>query len=154
MTIESSRSTRLPRSLGVAVLAAALLLASCGDADETATEAGQEVDAATQSISVVSAEEANTIIESAPADLVVLDVRTQDEYDEGHLAGAVMVDFYAADFADQLATLDPTVPYVVYCRSGNRSGQAREMMNELGFLDVRDVEGGIISWTAAGLPTE
>lgn len=135
---------------------AALLLASCGD-DAATPAATQDADLAAApagSIRVVSPEEAKATIDAAPADLVVLDVRTPEEYDEAHLADAVLVDFYAADFADQLAALDPTVPYVLYCRSGNRSGQARQMMADLAFQDVSDIDGGITSWLAAGLPTE
>lgn len=155
---QPQRSARLKRSRHtiVATLAAtALLLTACSEAEtSTAAESGNAAAAPAGSIRVVTPEEAKATIDTSPADLVVLDVRTQEEYDEGHLANAVLVDFYAADFADQLAALDPTVPYVLYCRSGNRSGQAREMMSDLGFVDVSDVDGGITSWTAAGLPTE
>jgi len=64
-----------------------------------------------------------------------------------------MIDFYEDDFADQIADLDPDVPYLVYCRSGNRSGQTAAIMEELGFADVSDVDGGIVSWFDSGLPT-
>lgn len=85
-------------------------------------------------------------------DVIVLDVRTPEEFADGHLEGAVMIDFYSPDFADQLGELDPTKSYVLYCRSGNRSGQTTEIMSDLGFTDVADVDGGILAWTAAGLP--
>ncbi len=93
-----------------------------------------------------------SILADAPDDLVVLDVRTPEEFAEGHLADATLIDIYEADFADRIAELDPDVPYVVYCRSGNRSGQAVELMGELGFTDVTDIDGGILAWNAAGLP--
>jgi len=82
----------------------------------------------------------------------VLDVRTADEFAEGHIEGAVMLDFYDPDFAAQIAELDPDVPYLLYCRSGNRSGQTTEIMDQLGFTDVADVDGGILAWADAGLP--
>jgi rhodanese-related sulfurtransferase len=63
-----------------------------------------------------------------------------------------MLDFYAPDFADRLAQLDPDVPYLIYCRSGNRSGQTLALMEDLGFTDVADVDGGILAWGDAGLP--
>ena len=125
------------------VLAAALLLASCGGGDDGSAAAG---------IRIVSPAVAAAILDDAPADLVVLDVRTVEEFDAGHLDGAEMLDFYRADFADRLAELDPTAPYVIYCRSGNRSGQTRAIMEDLGFTDVVDVEGGVLAWDAAGLP--
>ena len=59
----------------------------------------------------------------------------------------LVLDFYEADFGEQLAALDRGVPYVIYCRSGNRSGETREMMIELGFTDVANVAGGINAWS-------
>lgn len=88
-----------------------------------------------------------------PADLVILDVRTQEEFDEGHLEGAIMIDFYRDDFAEQLAQLDPEVPYLLYCRSGNRSGQTTATLSDLGFLNVADIDGGILAWNDANLTT-
>ena len=64
-----------------------------------------------------------------------------------------MIDFYAEDFQAQLAELDPDVPYLLYCNSGNRSGQTVPLLQELGFSDVADVDGGIQAWMGAGLPT-
>jgi rhodanese-related sulfurtransferase len=103
-------------------------------------------------VTQVAPDRALEVMEEAPAGLVVLDVRTRDEFAEGHLADAVNVDFYAADFEDRLAQLDPTRPYVLYCRSGNRSGATAEMMTELGFEEVYEVDGGILAWVAAGQP--
>lgn len=99
----------------------------------------------------VTPAEAAATLADAPDDLVVLDVRTPEEFADGHLPGATMLDFYRTDFAEQLATLDRDVPYVLYCRSGNRSGQALEMMESLGFTSVQEVAGGVLSWTDAGL---
>lgn len=135
----------------VGLLLAALLLAACGGDGDGASPGGSE---ATSGLRVVSATEGQAILDDPPADLVVLDVRTAEEFADGHLAGATMLDFYATDFADQLAELDPEVPYLVYCRSGNRSGQTRALMEELGFTDVADVGGGILAWSEAGLPIE
>ena len=92
------------------------------------------------------------ITDNPPDDLVVLDVRTPEEFAEGHLEGAVLVDYYEPDFADQLAALDTDVPYLVYCHSGNRSGQALGVMEQLGFASAVDIDGGIVAWSDAGLP--
>ncbi len=104
------------------------------------------------SVRVVDAQEAAAIYEQGAEGLVVLDVRTSEEFTSGHLDDAIMIDFYDEDFADQLAALDPDVPYLIYCRSGNRSGQARAMMQDLGFADVADIDGGVLAWNDAGLP--
>jgi len=156
----------LSRSLVVGFAGFSLGLAACGG-DEPAADAaqpspvssdaaGDDAAAGTAAgivgLSTISAVDAATIAHAPPADLVVLDVRTPEEFTEGHLEGAVLVDFYDADFADQLAALDPDVPYLLYCRSGNRSGQTLGVMEQLGFTSVADVDGGIIAWAGAGLP--
>ena len=147
------------------VAGVSLLLASCGS-DDPATESTEAPAEATESteatvadgaaeisgISTISVDAAAAITDNPPDGLVVLDVRTPEEFAEGHLEGAVLVDFYAADFAEQLAALDTDVPYLVYCQSGNRSGQALGVMEQLGFTSVVDVDGGIVAWTDAGLP--
>ena len=144
----------------VAGLAAfSLLLVSCGGGEPAAdaadpVPAGDVVDISTgiTGISTISSGEAAAITAAPPEGLVVLDVRTPEEFAEERLDGAVLVDFYDADFAEQLAALDPDVPYLVYCRSGNRSGQTLGIMEQLGFSSAADVDGGIIAWTSAGLP--
>ena len=83
----------------------------------------------------------------------VIDVRTPEEFAAGHIAGAQNIDFYASDFADRIGALDQGTSYVVYCHTGNRSGQATALMADAGFTSVTDVDGGIEAWTAAGLPT-
>lgn len=69
---------------------------------------------------------------------MIIDVRTPEEFAAGHLEGAVNIDLQAADFADRIAALDPAASYVVYCRSGNRSGQAQSYMQSVGFGDVEN----------------
>ncbi len=146
------------RGLIVGLAGFSLILTSCGGGDEPAADAADVSPAETveasgvDGISTVSATDAAAILEAPPQNLVVLDVRTPEEFAEGHLAGAVLVDFYDADFADQLAALDPEVPYLVYCRSGNRSGQTLSIMEQLGFSSAVDVDGGIVAWAGAGLP--
>lgn len=146
----------LMRLLAIVTCSAALLAASCsgsdGSADEALSPDGQEQALDTPGVRVLPADEALTVQANPPADLVVLDVRTAEEFADGHLEGAVMLDFYDPDFAAQIAELDPGVPYLLYCRSGNRSGQTAEIMEQLGFSDVSDVEGGILAWADAGQP--
>lgn len=150
---------RFARGLVVGVAGLSLILTSCGGDSDTggddATVATSPVGSSAlgaPSFTSVSAEEAAALTADPPADLVVLDVRTPEEYADGHLDGAVLVDFYDADFADQLAALDKDVPYLVYCQSGNRSGQTIPLMQQLGFASAVDVDGGILAWVGAGLP--
>lgn len=81
---------------------------------------------------------------------VVLDIRTAEEIAEGKIANAMNIDFYSADFSSELSMLDKDTEYLVYCRSGNRSGQALELMRDLGFKDVKNLDGGIVNWQMNG----
>lgn len=83
---------------------------------------------------------------------VILDVRTPQEYAEGHLEGAQNLDVSAPDFAQALDGLDPGASYAVYCRTGVRSAAALDIMREQGFDSLVHLEGGISAWTASGRP--
>jgi rhodanese-related sulfurtransferase len=83
---------------------------------------------------------------------VVLDVRTEAEYREGHIPGAVLVDFRSPAFRERVASLARDRSYLVYCRTGNRSGSALRVMEELGFGTLHHLAGGIVMWKEQGLP--
>lgn len=143
------------------LFAAAVLAVGCGGGDSQTLEqagddqsssGGAEAQLAAAGVRSVSVEDGATLLTNPPDNLVILDVRTPEEFAEGHIEGATMIDFYRDDFADQIAELDPDVPYLLYCRSGNRSGQTAALMERLGFADVADVDGGVLSWGEAGLP--
>jgi len=86
-------------------------------------------------------------------DFVVLDVRTPGEFAQGHLEGAVLIDFRSPGFREEMARQDRTKTYLVYCRTGNRSAQALGVMKELGFHSPYHLVGGIKRWAEKGLPT-
>lgn len=145
--------TRLHGAVGVPLVTMVSLLglASCGE-DEAAAE---PVPAATASeagarpaYGLVTPDQAAAL--ATDPSVTVLDVRTPEEYAEGHLEGAVLVDFSAPTFADEIAGLDASQLYLVYCRSGNRSGQAVAVMQQAGLPALWDMDGGVSSWTAAG----
>ena len=83
---------------------------------------------------------------------VILDVRTPQEYQSGHLENATNIDYSSQNFKDEVGNLDKTETYLVYCRSGNRSREAAKIMKELGFEKIYNLEGGISQWQAEGLP--
>lgn len=144
---------RLPlRSLLALALALVLIAAGCGSdtGASSATEPSGPADQANAQLTTVSADEAAVVHEDPPEGMVVLDVRSPEEFAEGHLEGAVMIDFYAPDFAEQLAQLDGNTPYLLYCRSGNRSGETLTLMRQMGFTDVTEIDGGITAWREAG----
>jgi rhodanese-related sulfurtransferase len=83
--------------------------------------------------------------------LMILDVRTAQEYRSGHLSGSINLDFRSASFADELARLDRSKPYLVYCRTGVRSARTAALMKSLGFREIYDLAGGIAGWQREGL---
>ena len=84
---------------------------------------------------------------AANPDAVVLDVRTEGEYDEGNIANALNIDIHKGQgFIYKLEELDKTKTYYVYCRSGARSGQACKIMSVLGFEKAYNLVGGILAW--------
>jgi rhodanese-related sulfurtransferase len=85
-------------------------------------------------------------------DVIILDVRTPEEFASGHIEGALNIDFNSGDFANEITRLNPSETYAIYCRSGSRSGQAASIMHKAGFHDVSNLNGGVIDWTNAGLP--
>ncbi len=88
----------------------------------------------------------------ATEDVVILDVRTPAEFASGHIQNAINVDAESGNFAAQIEMLDKTKTYAVYCRSGNRSGNATKVMAEAGFNKLYNMNGGTIDWTNSGFP--
>lgn len=87
-------------------------------------------------------------------DVVLLDVRTADEYDEGHIANALNIDVKEDDFVEKVKSTIPSGKIVaVYCRSGKRSANAAGMLTKEGYRVVNLV-GGIMAWKEAGMPIE
>jgi len=84
--------------------------------------------------------EDSVIADAKPAvDAVIIDVRTPEEFELGHLEGAVLINFKDASFDAKIAELDPNAEYIVYCRSGNRSAQAAARMREAGIGNIVDL---------------
>lgn len=80
-------------------------------------------------------------------DAVILDVRTDEEWQEGMIPNAQHIDIYQQqEFLDKVNSLDKLKSYYVYCRSGGRSGQACAIMNQLGFANTYNLLGGMMKW--------
>lgn len=97
---------------------------------------------------LLSAQEFKILIDSA--DVHLIDVRTPMEFNQGHIKGAINIDFIANDFEEQLKELNPDKPIVIYCRTGRRSGLTTKMLLELGFEEIYDLKGGTINWERQG----
>ena len=113
---------------------------------EDAPEANAPEDTQPTAIYVnITQDEAKALMDS-DASYVIVDVREQYEYDEGHIPGAVLLPLDGIDEASAAATLpDKNVTLLVYCRSGRRSKLASEKLLQLGYTDIREF-GGIIDW--------
>ncbi len=85
-------------------------------------------------------------------DIVVLDVRTPEEFKEGHIAGAKNVDFQSDDFKKQVAALDKSKTYLLHCAAGGRSTRALKVLDEDKFSHIYHLNGGFNAWKEAGKP--
>ena len=86
----------------------------------------------------------------ASPDVTIVDVRTPEEFAEGHIEGAVNIPVEYADFTDQVSQLDADGTYAVYCRSGNRSQTAVDQMSRVGINGIYELDSGTNGWAAAG----
>lgn len=84
--------------------------------------------------------------------VIILDVRTPEEFASGHIEGALNIDFNSGSFESEISRLNPSDTYAIYCRSGSRSGQAASIMHTARFHDVSNLNGGVIDWSNDGLP--
>ncbi|MBK7630112.1 MAG: rhodanese-like domain-containing protein [Ignavibacteriales bacterium] len=78
---------------------------------------------------------------------VIIDVRTPQEFNDGHIPNSLLIDIYNPTFSEKITKLDKEKKYYIYCRSGNRSYYAGVFMLEQGFTNVHHLEEGILSWT-------
>ena len=81
---------------------------------------------------------------------VILDIRTPEEFEAGHIKGAINIDFYDPNFQQQINNLDRDKKYLVYCRSGSRTSYTLPLFEQLEFNEVYELQGGAISWIRAG----
>lgn len=88
------------------------------------------------------------------SDFAVLDVRTPEEYNEGHIENALLLNVKSKDFENELDNLNKDKNYFVYCKSGRRSGKALNLMEKHGFKNINNIVGGFDKWKSKRLPVE
>ena len=134
------------RSVSRGLAAAALGLALvAGTAACSSDSAGSS-----SAVSTVAPSDAAALIDDGAT---VIDVRTPAEFAAGHIPGALNINVESGSFAEEIAELEQSETYVVYCRTGRRSALAADQMAEAGFTTVKDL-GGLSSWANAGYPVE
>src|SRR5690606_15549392 len=121
----------------VYVFVLALMLNACANGQTNKTEPSE--------IIKLSATEFQEKITTTP-NAIVVDVRTPQEFEKGHIKDALNLNWNGSEFASQLATLDKTEPIFVYCLSGARSGNATAKMKSDGFTQIYVMPGGIMEW--------
>ena len=94
----------------------------------------------------LNVEEAKKVIEEK-SDLIIIDVRTPEEWSDGSLPGTINIDVKASDFESKVNELDKSRTYLVHCRSGKRSTKAVGIMEKYGFTDIYHLDGGYLAWT-------
>ena len=113
--------------------------------------ASEPISSAPAQIQEVSVARAHALVDGDT--VTVLDVRTPAEYAQGHIEGAVNIDFRAKDFAAEIGKLDRSHSYLLHCRSGGRSARALKVMQDQGFTAIYHMADGYIAWEATAQQT-
>tara|TARA_B100001093_G_scaffold74685_1_gene65427 strand:- start:198 stop:635 length:438 start_codon:yes stop_codon:yes gene_type:complete len=93
----------------------------------------------------IKAIEATKMIEKNP-DMMVLDIRTPEEFASGHIPASINIDYKAENFESELKKLDRSKSYLMHCRSGRRSTAALDIFSKLGFDHIIHIDDGILGW--------
>ena len=101
----------------------------------------------TPEISMISESD---FVEIQDSDYILIDVRTQDEFDLGHIDSAINLDFYSDTFKNDILSLPKNKTIVLYCRTNNRSSKTATILKENGYRDILVIRGGITEWVKKG----
>lgn len=121
-------------------------ITSCDKANKSSTASGSQ-ESGTASSALITAKELN----AKNKDIVLIDVRTPNEFKSGHIENAVNIDIYSDEFKQKLSGLDKNTAVYVYCKKGGRSAKAARTMIDMGFQEVYDLDGGMRSWEKQNL---
>jgi len=128
------------------------LLPACSKAQTPMDGAQTQTQTQELKVTHINAAQASEMMAARPG-LVVLDVRTPSEFAASHIDGAINIDYKNSNFATKLADLDPSQDYLIHCRSGGRSTSSLKTFKRLGFSHIIHMDGGMIGWDKANLPT-
>jgi rhodanese-related sulfurtransferase len=157
------------RRTGLAALAAAALVLTVSLSGCSSDSAAEPAAAADATMGETTDDQGYSGKVSAPAEpvrvgvpefadiitdpgVMIVDVRTPQEFADGHIDGAVNIPVELPDFVDRVSELDPNGTYAVYCRSGNRSQVAVAGMTDVGINGIYELESGTNGWASEGQP--
>lgn len=134
-----------------ALIIGVLLMSGCIQTENNIAQLETQI----QIIENITPEEAYILIQENKDNLnfIILDVRTPEEFLDEYIENAVNLDYYSDNFRNDLDKLDKNKTYLIYCRSGRRSGNALNVMKELDFREAYNMLSGIIKWKSERLPT-
>lgn len=124
------------KKLGILLLVVVILVAGCSSQEKAKEKAVP--------VNKITASEAKVMIDGGE-DLVILDVRTQEEYDQGHIENAVLIPDTEISAKAPTVLADQNQTILVYCRTGRRSAEAAKKLVDLGYTHIYDF-GGIVDW--------
>lgn len=130
------------------MLLLSFLFISCTPKAQTATSTTNKVEVIENSVEVIDATSFKQQIEAGSVQLI--DIRTPGEFNQAHIVGSINYDYYQRTFMSQMSTLDKSKPIYIYCRSGNRTGNASKKLKAAGFIKIYDLKGGINYWLRTG----
>ena len=129
------------------------ILFACGGVDQRKESENQSVRYKKEQINQnISVEEAYEMIKEFDGDtmFVLVDIRSDEEFEGGIIEDAVTLEFKDPELNEKLDTMHREKIYIVYCRTGRRSGITIAEMKEMGFLEVYSMKGGIVRWRQEG----
>ena len=141
-------------SLLILLVLTVALFTGCSQTKTMASTATLLTAPETANVPTITVSDANTLIQTNKGNpgFVLLDVRTAGEFNSGHIAGAMNLDYYASDFKANIAKLDKNKQYLVYCRTGIRGAASVQIMLDLMFTRTQNMAGGITEWIQEGFP--
>jgi len=135
------------KNIKLLIIATVLSVVFSSCAQNTAKKEAKDGDTKQSVVELISSED----LYAKLGDIQLIDVRTPNEFAEGYLKGAKMINYFDNDFLEQMSKLDKNKELYVYCRSGNRSGKAAKKLKSMGFVKIYDLKGGILSWKRKNL---
>ncbi len=131
----------------ILVLVIAISFASCnGQQKDKKVTAKNNQEQVQKTISLIQPND----LDKVDSSVQLVDVRTPQEYGQGHIKHAKNINFFDANFVDQMSKLNKDEAVYVYCKSGGRSGRAAQKLKAAGFKKVYDLKGGFMNWQASG----